>query len=452
MNAYGTVEDIGATGSTPLDSDSRWRLVQRIVASEEFQRAAQLRSILLYVSKAAILHPETALHEYEIACDVLGRQGDFNPALDNIVRAQVSHLRRKLAQYYKGEGKNDPIVVTIPKGSYLPAFTPQAPVQEQPAAVGTSNAGSADTAEGKSEPLPALLDVTRHRWRPSLLWGFVGCFLFGALGPWLLLRPRLSEAPRLDKADRGNEFVRFLSQSEGEVTVVVPDLSLAILAKSRGRDLSLTEYVSDGFPSNQLAQVKDPVERQVLSKVVGYRSTTINEAMVASDFKESLQRTGDRVRIRYSRDLHVADLSQGNSILIGGQGSNPWMSPFADRMNFRRVNSDDYSSHFFENLHPKPGEQKQYQLLWAENGHPGVGYVDVAFTPNPSNTGYILIIDGADAQASEAATRFLLHGKLPPEIVSVLERKNLTYFEFFLRGRHLKNESDDAFELVATRP
>jgi hypothetical protein len=135
-----------------------------------------------------------------------------------------------------------------------------------------------------------------------------------------------SEAPRRDKADRGNEFVRFLSQSEGEVTIVVPDLSLAILATSRGKDLSLPEYVSDSFPSSQLAQLKDPMKRQVLAKVLGYRSTTINEAMVASDFKDALQRTGDRVRIRYSRDLHVADLSLGNSILIGGQGSgvNPW--------------------------------------------------------------------------------------------------------------------------------
>jgi hypothetical protein len=326
MNAYSTVEDPGATSSLPLDSDSRWQLVQRIVASEDFQRAAQLRSILLYVSKAAILHPETPLHEYQIARDVLGRQADFNPALDNIVRAQVSHLRRKLAQYYERDGKSDPIVVTIPKGGYLPAFTAQAPIQDQPAPFGTSSAGSVETEEGKNERHPALPDVQRHRWRPALLLVFAGCFLVGAMAAWLLLRPHLSEAPRRDKADRGNEFVRFLSQSEGEVTIVVPDLSLAILATSRGKDLSLPEYVSDSFPSSQLAQLKDPMKRQVLAKVLGYRSTTINEAMVASDFKDALQRTGDRVRIRYSRDLHVADLSLGNSILIGGQGSgvNPW--------------------------------------------------------------------------------------------------------------------------------
>jgi hypothetical protein len=452
MNTYGTVEDLGATSSPPPDSDSRWRLVQRIVASEEFQRAAQLRNILLYVSRAAIQHPDTALHEYQIACDVLGRQADFNPALDNIVRAQVSHLRRKLAQYYEREGKNEPIVVTIPKGSYLPAFTAQALITEQPAPFGSLPASSVATLESKREQHSSLLDAPRRRWRPGVVWGFIGCFLVGAVGSSLLLRLRTSDAPRLEKAERSNEFVQFLARSEGEVSVVVPDLSLAILTKMIGQDISLTDYVTDGFPSNQLAQVKDPLQRQALARVVGYRNTTINEAMIASDFKDCLQRTGARVRIRYSRDLHVADLSQGNSILIGGQSSNPWTSPFADRLNFRRKHSADYTNHFFENLHPKPGEPSQYKLIYAEDGHPGVGYVDVAYTPNPSKTGYVLIIDGADAQASEAAARFLLHGKLPPEIVSVLERKNLTYFEFFLRGRHLKNESDDTFELVATRP
>jgi hypothetical protein len=452
MNAYGVIEDIGAASNPPLDSDSRWLLVQRIVASEEFQRAAQLRSILLYVAKAAILHPETPLHEYQIACDVLGRQADFNPALDNIVRAQVSHLRRKLAQYYERDGKNDPIVVTIPKGGYLPAFTASVRLQGEPQNVDAGRGIPVKSQEPIDEKDPAVPAVRPRLRRFGLVAGFIGCVFLGALGTWSVLRTHRSDLSRPKKASKDNEFVQFLARSEGEVTIVIPDSSLATLAKSLGKDVSLAEYVSDGFPSSELAQLSDPNERQALTKVVSFRGTTMNEAMVASDFKECLQRAGDPVRVRYGRDLHVADLSQGNSILIGGPGSNPWTSLFTDHLNFRRENSADYSSHFFENVHPKPGEQSRYLLSWAENGHPGVGYVDVALTPNSSHTGYVLILDGGDAEASEAATRFLLHGKLPPEIVSVLERKNLTYFEFFLRGRHLKNESDDTFELVATRP
>jgi hypothetical protein len=44
-----------------LQGDSRWELVQRILASEDFQRAAQLRNILSHISGSAILRPNNVL-------------------------------------------------------------------------------------------------------------------------------------------------------------------------------------------------------------------------------------------------------------------------------------------------------------------------------------------------------------------------------------------------------
>ncbi len=72
--------------------------------------------------------------------------------------------------------------------------------------------------------------------------------------------------------------------------------------------------------------------------------------------------------------------------------------------------------------------------------------------PNPSQSGYVLVINGADMQANEAASRFLLHGRFLPEISAVLDRKDLRYFELFLRGKRIAGEADDSFELVALRP
>jgi len=62
-----------------FEHDPRWLLVQRIQASGGFRRAGQLRKILLYVSKVAILQPGQILREYDIACDVLERRPNFNP-------------------------------------------------------------------------------------------------------------------------------------------------------------------------------------------------------------------------------------------------------------------------------------------------------------------------------------------------------------------------------------
>jgi len=55
---------------------------------------------------------------------VFGRDKDFNPELDPIVRIQAGRLRRSLEKYYSVEGKNDPVRFNIPLGSYSPLFIP----------------------------------------------------------------------------------------------------------------------------------------------------------------------------------------------------------------------------------------------------------------------------------------------------------------------------------------
>lgn len=75
----------GAIQEGVLEHDPRWLLVGRVLASKGFHRADQLRKILLYVSRSAILQPDQVLHEYDIACEVLQRRSNFDPANDNIV-------------------------------------------------------------------------------------------------------------------------------------------------------------------------------------------------------------------------------------------------------------------------------------------------------------------------------------------------------------------------------
>jgi hypothetical protein len=156
--------------------------------------------------------------------------------------------------------------------------------------------------------------------------------------------------------------------------------------------------------------------------------------------------------MRYARDLHAQDLSEGNSILIGGPHSNPWVSLFTERTNFRHVDDSAHNKHCFENLHPEAGEKARYENIYSDHSEGYVeGYVDVTLVQNPSRSGYILMIDGADMQANDAAARFLLHGRLPAAMTSVLSRKDMHDFEFLLRGRHIDKEADYSVDLVALR-
>jgi Tol biopolymer transport system component len=62
------------------------------------------------------------LKESVIAVEVFGRKTDHNPLQDSIVRTEAGRLRGRLAEYYVGEGKDDAIVIELPKGGYTPAF------------------------------------------------------------------------------------------------------------------------------------------------------------------------------------------------------------------------------------------------------------------------------------------------------------------------------------------
>ena len=434
-----------------LRDSPHWQLVERIVASSGFERATQLRNLLRYISQKAILQPDVVLREYDIACDVLGRRLDFDPSRDNIARAQISHLRRKLEAYFSGEGKDERLVLTIQKGSYTPLFKPahlpvRAEVAEDPAPVDVEEFVTPVIVAPEVHP-----PVPRERRRSLWKWGAVLALIFvGAAGAFFAGKGYTSVRAKVPEPGPENAFVRFLGRTQGDVTIVTPDLSLVLVRRLSGAEISVSDYTSPDYPDKQLASIKDPMLRSKIRDLATLPNTTFVEALIGFDFKDTLRRVGVHSVIRYARDLHVQDLSQENSILVGGNGSNVWTFLFADKMNFHFIELNDHV-HYFENERPQPGELPRYPVVYPTEGKVSVGYVDVALAPNPTRSGYILLINGSDSQVSEAATRFLLHGHLPQEIESVLNRKDLRYFELFLRGKHVGNEAEDSVDLVAVR-
>src|SRR6201984_3844260 len=96
--------------------------VDRLIKSHSLSGSETLCSLLRYLAEHSLDHPGVALKEYQIATEVLGRPAVFDPQSDSTVRVQAGRLRVKLAEYYAHEGADDPIVVEIPKGSYVLVF------------------------------------------------------------------------------------------------------------------------------------------------------------------------------------------------------------------------------------------------------------------------------------------------------------------------------------------
>jgi hypothetical protein len=112
--------------------------INRLVASQVLHSSESLCKLLQYLAKHALDHPNTPLKEYQLATEVFARRSDFDPQSDSTIRVQAGRLRLKLAEFYSSEGAQDPVIVEMPKGTYILSFH----VREQ----ANSKPGSAPTA------------------------------------------------------------------------------------------------------------------------------------------------------------------------------------------------------------------------------------------------------------------------------------------------------------------
>jgi len=101
--------------------------LNRILAAAEFKEALRLRSFLTFVVETALAGKADRIKSYTIAVEAFGRDTGFDPQADPIVRVEAGRLRRALAQYYALGGRDDPMVIELPRGSYVPSFRHRTP-------------------------------------------------------------------------------------------------------------------------------------------------------------------------------------------------------------------------------------------------------------------------------------------------------------------------------------
>jgi hypothetical protein len=86
--------------------------------------SSRLLRLITYIGEKYFQGESDNLHEYDIATEVFGRSKEtFNAGEDAIVRVEAHRLRKRLMEYYAGEGKDHPIHISIPAGAYVPVFT-----------------------------------------------------------------------------------------------------------------------------------------------------------------------------------------------------------------------------------------------------------------------------------------------------------------------------------------
>jgi hypothetical protein len=98
------------------------RELAAVLSSAGFARSTRMEKLLSYLCERYFAGQSDQIKEYNIGVEALGRRETFDPTDDAIARVEVHRLRRKLREYYEGEGVKHALRITIPTGSYAPAF------------------------------------------------------------------------------------------------------------------------------------------------------------------------------------------------------------------------------------------------------------------------------------------------------------------------------------------
>ena len=106
---------------TPNPQDI-YAALDRICSSPTFSAAPKLTRFLRFVVEATLAGQGARLKGYTVAVEALGRDENFNPQADPIVRVEAIRLRRALAHYYAEVGARDPVMIDIPRGRYVAHF------------------------------------------------------------------------------------------------------------------------------------------------------------------------------------------------------------------------------------------------------------------------------------------------------------------------------------------
>jgi hypothetical protein len=414
--------------------DERWQLVQRIVISPPFQKSSRLRDLLQYVTEQTIHGYAHELTEQHIGEAVFHKPAGYSPLDDSSVRVHARQLRLKLHEYFDGVGRDESLIVEIPKGAYAPVFRISKGVE--------------------NSIVPSPIEPPQPRLKRTVLpWTL--CGLLAVLCVVLLASFQHAATSSGGIANPPWPFTQIFD-TRHQTLIVVADGNYGMLRILTGQRSSLQEYLNRDFLQNAAGRKLGESE----SRFVGYISdSTLTSFADVADAVSLVKIAGPlqkQVTVRSAKDMRIRDLDHENYIFIGSPASNPWVSLFQDKLNFRESEAVvGKSVKAFVNTKPLPGEQTQYEGLRL-TGTEGDDYASIALLPNITQDGSVLILQGLQQEGTEAAGRFLAEAENRRELQRALGipvTEGVTgnvWFEALIRSRTVSG-APNSTTLVAIR-
>ncbi len=425
-----------------IDPERSRALLSRVVNSQELKRSSRLRELMQYLGNRSLDLQDAAIREQEIGAAVFGRPEDYDTNIDNIVRVNVSELRKRLAHYFQEEGAGESLILEIPRGGYLPVFV------ARPVAAPVPIAMPNPTLEGPVAEHPTVAEhppiespLTRTQlaglkarsWRVAVLGLLLGLAIC-ACGYLTWQNRDLRAQLRPWQSDRTMEafWSQFLGTGE-EVDIVTADTSYALAQDLLARPISLDDYLDYKYKSFGDMPGVAPEKRDALNLALDRDTGSVGDFDAAKRMMD-LDAHSSAIKLASARDFTPQGVKNNNVILLGSSESNPWVNLYKDRLNFVVEYDQAHHHSYVQNRNPLPGERSVYEV----QGDRDREYSTLAFLPNMAEHRYTLIIAGTNSQGTRAAGEFVTS---PEGLAAIRQRLPVgrsPYFEVLLSSSGLR--------------
>jgi len=363
--------------------------IERILASRGFSGSDPIRQMLHYLASKSFEHPGEGVKEFELATNALGKGADYDPRTDSTVRVAASRLRSKLAEYYAQEGVADPVVISVPKGSYYLASAHQ----------------QTESAATQPEGVPAPAWLVANETRRFFL-GVGASGLAGVLAGFFI--GRRSASPNVPGVIK--EFWREFLQDG--VPIIVFSNPRFVGRVDTGMRLADPALAAEG-PMNWLY-------------------TGVGEVMAVRQISEQLTSLGVQPRVKRARLFTWDDAKSNDLIFVGGQEQNLPMAqlPRLEKFNLKPETEEPFRTHggVFNEM-PSAGEETFY--MSSDDQENGVEYAVIALTRGVVHEKRVLVLAGVRSLGTEAAAAAVCNPNLVEELLRLLGAEGASSMPLF---------------------
>ncbi|HXJ06587.1 MAG TPA: helix-turn-helix domain-containing protein [Candidatus Acidoferrum sp.] len=402
--------------------------IDRLVASHALHGSESLCKLLRYLAKHAVEHPGTPIKEFQIATEVFGRSSDFDPQLDSMVRVQAGRLRSKLADYYNSDGLGDPVVVELPKGTYLLSFHHR----------NSSASKSLGNTQNGIVRTESLEKSTERRWGTEVI--SLSIFLAAAILVivWLL-------------ATRNSPPVSLASQSEP-----VP-AAFRVFWKgfTSGPDEPWVVFSNAAFVGRPETGMRYRDAKRDAGAPILDHYTGVGEVLAVHQLDGVFALLHHRIRVKRGSLFSLDDGKNNNLIFIGSPSENLSLleMPGTQEFVFQRLTSGPRKGdQAIINVHPLPDEAKEF--LATPSGLPLTeDYAVLGLVRGMTQGQYVLILAGTTTIGTQAAVEYVCRQSSVEELLlrlSVSQDGELKPFEAVIRVKVARGVPVET-ELVAIR-